>query len=59
MLSAPRSPVEDSDRQHNYSDKGERSKVHAALRASLAILISSRLGEQRQDTVDDVDSNDM
>ena len=59
MLSAPRSPVEDSDRQHDYSDKGERSKVHAALRVSLVILISSCLGEQRQDTVGDVESNDL
>jgi hypothetical protein len=56
MLSAPRSPFEDSDRQHDYSDNGERSKVHAALHA---ILISSCLGEQRQDTVGDVDSNDV
>ncbi len=32
-------------------DNGERSKVHAALRVSLVILISSCLGEQCQDTV--------
>jgi hypothetical protein len=59
MLSVPRSPCDDSNRQHDYSDNGEHSKVHAALHVSLVILISSRLGEQRQDTVDDVDSNDM
>ena len=34
MLSVPRSPREDSKRQHHYSDNGERSKVHAALRVS-------------------------
>jgi len=59
MGSVPRSPCEDSNRQHDYSDNGERSKAHAALRVSLVILISSCLGEQRQDTVGDVDSNDL
>jgi len=54
MGSVPRSPCEDSNRQHDYSDNGERSKVHAALHVS-----SSFLGEQRQDTVGDVDSNDV
>jgi hypothetical protein len=54
MLSVPRSPCEDSNRQHDYSNNGERSKVHAALHVSL-----SSLGEQRQDTVGHVDSNDL
>jgi hypothetical protein len=56
MLSAPRSPFEDSNRQHDYSDNGERSKVHSALHV---ILISSRLREHRQDAVRNVDSNDV
>jgi hypothetical protein len=29
MGSVPRSPCEDSNRQHDYSDNGERSKAHA------------------------------
>jgi hypothetical protein len=54
MLGAPRSPFEDSNRQNECYDNGERSKVHAALRVSLSCL-----GEQRQDAVIDVDSNDL
>jgi hypothetical protein len=54
MGSVPRSPCEDSNRQHDYSDNGERSKAHAALHVS-----SSCLGEQRQDAVGEVDSNDL
>jgi hypothetical protein len=54
MGSVPRSPCEDSNRQHDYSDNGERSKAHAALHVS-----SSCLGEQRQDAVGDVESNDL
>jgi hypothetical protein len=53
-LGVPRSPCEDSNRQHDYSDNGERSKAHAALHVS-----SSCLGEQRQDAVGEVDSNDL
>jgi bifunctional non-homologous end joining protein LigD len=34
VRSVPRSPREYSNRQHDYSDNGERSKVHAALRVS-------------------------
>jgi len=70
MSSAPRSPCEDSNRQNERcSDNRERSKVgrafpiltilHAALHVSLVILISSCLGDQRQDAVGDVDSNDL
>jgi hypothetical protein len=33
--------------------------LHAALNVSLVILISSCLGDQRQDAVGDVDSNDL
>ncbi len=67
MSSAPRSPC---DRQNERcSDNRERSKVgrafpiltilHAALHVSLVILISSCLGDQRQDAVGDVDSNNL
>ena len=67
MRGIPRSPCEDSDRQNEcYSDNGEPSKSdrafpiliirHAALRVS---YISSCLGEQRQDTISDADSNDL
>ena len=68
MVSVPRSPCEDSNRQNErYSDNGEPSKAafpiltipHAALHVSLVILISNCLGEQRQDAVGDVDSNDL
>jgi hypothetical protein len=68
MGSVPRSPCEDSDRQDEcHSDNGEPSKaafpivtiLHAFLHVSLATLISSCLGEQRQDTVGDVDRNDL
>ena len=68
MGSVPRSPCEDGNRQNErYSDNGEPSKAafpiltipHAALHVSLAILTSSRLGDQRQDAVGDVDSNDL
>ena len=69
MFSAPRSPYEDTNRQHDYSDNGERSKAgrafpiltipHAPLHVSLVILISSCLAEQRQDTVGDVEGNDL
>jgi hypothetical protein len=64
----PRSPCEDSNRQNErYSDNGEPLKAafpiltipHAAGSPRLVILISSCLGEQRQDTVGDVDSNDL
>jgi hypothetical protein len=67
MSNAPRPPCEDSNRQNERcSDNRERSKVgrafpilHAALHVSLVILISSCLGDQRQDAVGDVDSNDL
>jgi hypothetical protein len=67
MSSAPRPPCEDSNRQNERcSDNRERSKVgrafpipHVALHVSLVILISSCLGDQRQDAVGDVDSNDL
>jgi hypothetical protein len=66
MGSVPRSPCEDSNRQNErYSDNGEPSKAaflaipHAALHVSLVILISSCLGDQRQDAVGNVDSNDL
>jgi hypothetical protein len=68
MGSVPRSPCEDSNRQDEcHSDNGEPSKAafpiltipHAALYISLVIPISSCLGEQRQDAVGDVDSNDL
>ena len=68
MRSVPRSPCEDGNRQNErYGDNGEPSKAafpiltipHAALRVSLVILISNCLGEQRQDAVGDVDSNDL
>jgi hypothetical protein len=66
--SVRRSPCEDSNRQNErYRDNGEPSKAafpiltipHAALHVSLVILISNCLGEQRQDTVGDIDSNDV
>jgi hypothetical protein len=68
MGSVPRPPREDSNRQDEcHSDNGEPSNVafpiltipHADLRVSLVILTSSCLGEQRQDAVGDVDSNDL
>jgi hypothetical protein len=68
MGGVPRSPSEDSNRQDEcHSDNGEPSKAafpiltvpHPALHISLVILISSCLGEQRQDTLGDVDSNDL
>ena len=54
-------------RMNAPSDNRERSKAafpirtvpHAALHVSLVILISSCLGDQRQDAVGDVDSNDL
>jgi hypothetical protein len=67
MGGVPRSPREDSNRQDEcHSDNGEPSKVafpiltipHAGLRV-LVILTSCCLGEQRQDAVGDVDSNDL
>jgi hypothetical protein len=68
MGSVPRSPCEDGNRQDEcHSDNGEPSKAafpiltipHADLHISVGILISSCLGEQRQDTVGDVDRNDL
>jgi hypothetical protein len=68
MGSVPRSPCEDSNHQDEcHSDNGEPSNaafpivtfLRASLHVSLAILISSCLGEQRQDTVGDVNSNDL
>jgi hypothetical protein len=68
VRSVPRSPCEDSKRQNERScDNGEPSKAafpiliipHVALHVSLAILISNCLGDQRQDAVGDVDSNDL
>ena len=68
MGSVPRSPCEDSNRQDEcHSDNGEPSKAafpiliipHVALHVSLVVLISNCLGDQRQDAVGDVDSNDL
>ena len=63
MLSVPRSPCDDSNRQHDYSDNGEPSKADRAFPIltipHAALHISSFLGEQRQDTVGDIDSNDV
>jgi len=68
VRSVPRSPCEDSNRQNErYSDNGEPSKAafpiltipHAALHVGLVVLISNCLGEQCQDAVGDVDSNDL
>ena len=69
MRSVPRSPREDSKRQNErYNDNDEPSTdrafqiliiPHAVLHVSLVILISNCLGEQRQDTVGDVDGNDL
>ena len=64
MLSVPRSPCKDGNRQNEcYRDSSERSKADRAFPIltilHVALRVSSCLGEQRQDTVGDVDSNDL
>src|SRR5258708_27847691 len=43
MLSTPGSPCGDSNRQHDYGDNGERSKVHAALSTLVQAFLANNV----------------